>query len=182
VCSSFLRTLQGGAEWHRRKRAHRPGHAHAEVARVLVLALSSVPRERAALLGEEAATIHSRAQHRRLESRHRRRCVQERRKNAHCEERRRQSALEPISSQVPAAQRQFEPAEAGRLAVNSNRGRVGARAYRFVTAVSAEIVGGTLPEKRFSPRVLRRSVPIQHARGGWETARAAAQRTGRPAW
>ena len=50
-----------------------------------------------------------------------------------------------------------------------------------VSAVSAEIVAGTLPEKRFSKRDLCRSVPIEHARVGRETARAAARRTGRPA-
>ncbi len=55
------------------------------------------------------------------------------------------------------------------------------KAYRSVSAVSAEIVDGTLPEKRFSSRALRRSVPVQHARGGRETARAAAGRTGGPA-
>jgi hypothetical protein len=54
-------------------------------------------------------------------------------------------------------------------------------AHRYVSAVSAEIVGGTLPEKRFSRRFLRHSVPVQHARVGRETARAAARRTGRPA-
>ncbi len=53
--------------------------------------------------------------------------------------------------------------------------------HMAVSAVSAEIVGGALPEKRFSPRSLRRSVPVQHARVGQETVRAAAQRTGRPA-
>ena len=46
----------------------------------------------------------------------------------------------------------------------------------YVSAVSAEIVGGTLPEKRFSLRDLRNSVPVQHARVGRETARAAAHR------
>jgi hypothetical protein len=51
-----------------------------------------------------------------------------------------------------------------------------------VSTVSAEIVGGTLPEKRFSPRSLRRSVPVQHGQVGRETARAAARRTGRPVW
>ncbi len=35
-----------------------------------------------------------------------------------------------------------------------------------MSAVSAEIVGGTLPEKRFSWRRLRRSVPVRHARVG----------------
>jgi hypothetical protein len=51
-------------------------------------------------------------------------------------------------------------------------------AHRFVSAVSAEIVGGTLPVKRFSPRDLRRSVPVQNARVGRKTAWAAARRTG----
>jgi hypothetical protein len=55
------------------------------------------------------------------------------------------------------------------------------KAYKCVSAVSAEIVGGTLPEKRFSPRILRRSVPVQPVRVGRETTRAAARRTGRPA-
>jgi hypothetical protein len=54
--------------------------------------------------------------------------------------------------------------------------------HSSVSAISAEIAGGTLPEKRFSRRFLRRSVPVQHARVGQETARAAARRTGRPAW
>jgi hypothetical protein len=53
--------------------------------------------------------------------------------------------------------------------------------HRYVSAVSAEIIGGTLPEKRFPPRSLRRSVPVQHAQVGRETARAAARRTGIPA-
>jgi hypothetical protein len=70
--------LQGGTDWHRQERAHRPGHAHAEVVGVLVLALASVPHERAALLREEAATTNTRgARHWRVESRDRRRCVQE---------------------------------------------------------------------------------------------------------
>ena len=55
-----MRVRQGGAEWQSHKRAHRPGHAHAEVAGVLVLALTPVPRERAALLREEAADAHAR--------------------------------------------------------------------------------------------------------------------------
>ncbi len=54
-------------------------------------------------------------------------------------------------------------------------------AHRYVSAVSAEIAGGTLPEKRFSTRDLRHSVPVRHARVGRETDRAAAQRTGRTA-
>ncbi len=41
-------------------------------------------------------------------------------------------------------------------------------AHRRVSAVSAEIVGGTLPEKRFSRRDLCRSVPVQHTRVGRE--------------
>jgi hypothetical protein len=40
--------------------------------------------------------------------------------------------------------------------------------HRTVSAVIAEIDGGTLPEKRFSPRYLRRSVPVQHAPVGRE--------------
>jgi hypothetical protein len=55
-------------------------------------------------------------------------------------------------------------------------------AHSVVSAVSAEIVGGTLPEKRLSARDLRHSVPVQHARVGRETARAAARRTGTLAW
>jgi hypothetical protein len=54
-----MRVLQGGADWHRHERAHRPGHAHAEVVGVLVLALAAVPRKRAPLLREEAATTHA---------------------------------------------------------------------------------------------------------------------------
>jgi hypothetical protein len=100
-----MRLLQGGAEWHRHKRAHRPGNAHAEVAGGRVLALTSVPHERAALLREEAAPATRGSRRGRLEGRHRRRCVQESASEAHCEERRRHSALEPISCQVPAAQR-----------------------------------------------------------------------------
>jgi hypothetical protein len=61
--------LQETTELHSYKRAYRAGHAHAEVVGVLVLALTSVPREQAALLREEAATTHARAEHRRLESR-----------------------------------------------------------------------------------------------------------------
>jgi hypothetical protein len=38
-----MRVLQGGTELHSHKRAHRPGHAHAEVVGCLVLALTSVP-------------------------------------------------------------------------------------------------------------------------------------------
>ena len=99
-----MRVLQGGTDWHRHERAHRPGNAHAEVAGVLVLALASVPRERAALLREEAATAHAGLGVEALESRGRRRCVLES-DDAHGEERRRHSALEPTSIQRPAAQR-----------------------------------------------------------------------------
>jgi hypothetical protein len=99
-----MSVLQGGAEWHRHERAHRPGDAHAEVVCVLVLALTSVPRERAALLREEAAPATRRSRRGRLEGRGRPRCVQEC-EDAHCKERRRHSALEPISKQLPAAQR-----------------------------------------------------------------------------
>jgi hypothetical protein len=97
-----MRVRQGGTEWHRHKRAHRPGDAHAEVIGVLVLALTPVPRQRAALLREEAATTHAGLGVEAFEGRHRRRCVLES-GDAHCEERRRQSALEPISDQLPAA-------------------------------------------------------------------------------
>jgi hypothetical protein len=96
--------LQGGADWHRHERAHRPGHAHAEAVGVLVLALTPVARERAALLREEAAPATRRSRRGRLAGRHRQRCVQEI-MDAHREERRRHSALEPISDQPPAAQR-----------------------------------------------------------------------------
>ena len=59
VYRSLVHMLQGGTEWHSHKRAHRPRLAHAEVVGVLVLAFTSVPRERAALLREEAATTHA---------------------------------------------------------------------------------------------------------------------------
>ncbi len=42
------------------------------------------------------------------------------------------------------------------------------RAHSHVSALSAESVGGTLPEKRFSLRTLRRNVPAHHARVGRE--------------
>jgi hypothetical protein len=261
------------------RRAHRPGHAHAEVVGILVLALTSVSHKRAAFLREEAATIHAWGS--RLESGPQRQYVQESVRNAHRKERRRQSAFELISKECPAAKSGYAPAEAGRLAVTGlhprERGCVdaqlcergqrgdgrrhgageavlgevpapqraraarasrqrdrtgGGAAYRHaslvsimmlagigpvkpflatylithsyacgrkasaastrarpcvgmhidVSAVNAEIVGGTLPEKRFSLMSLRRSVPVQHARVGRETARAAARRTARPAW
>jgi hypothetical protein len=104
VGRSFMRKLQGGTEWHRNKSAHRPSHAHAEVVGVLVVALAAVPREWAALLREEAAPATRRSRRGRLEGTGRQRCVQEVYKE-HCEERRRHSALEPISTQIPAAQR-----------------------------------------------------------------------------
>jgi hypothetical protein len=53
--------------------------------------------------------------------------------------------------------------------------------HSHVSAVSAEIVGSALPEKRFSLRDLYRSVPVQHARVGRKFARTAARRTARPA-
>jgi hypothetical protein len=46
-----------------------------------------------------------------------------------------------------------------------------------VSAVSAEIAGGTLPEKRFSLRCLRHSVPVQHARVGDRPGGSAAHRS-----
>ena len=65
-----MRVLQGGTEWHSQKRANRPGNAHAEVVGCIILALTSITRERAALLREVAAATHTQARHRRLESRH----------------------------------------------------------------------------------------------------------------
>jgi hypothetical protein len=53
--------------------------------------------------------------------------------------------------------------------------------HRVRSAVSAEIAGGMLPEKRLSLMTLRHSVPVQHARVGRKTACAAVRRTGRPA-
>ncbi len=55
-------------------------------------------------------------------------------------------------------------------------------AHRNASAVSAEIAGGTLPEKRFSSKTLCHAVPVQHARVGRETARATPRRTGKPVW
>ena len=49
------------------------------------------------------------------------------------------------------------------------RPRVGA--HMNVSAVNAEIVGGTLPVKRFSRRSLRHNVPGRTPRVGRETAR-----------
>jgi hypothetical protein len=51
--------------------------------------------------------------------------------------------------------------------------------HSSVSALSAEIAGGKLPEKRFSKRFLQHNVnvPVQHARVGGETARAAVGRT-----
>ena len=93
------------------KRAHRKDHAHAEVVGVLLLALTSVPRERAALLGKEAAIPHGLSIGG-WKADDRRRCVlevtQESAREPHRKERRRHSALEPISYEVPAAQRRFD--------------------------------------------------------------------------
>jgi hypothetical protein len=86
-----------------------------------------------------------------------------------------------------AAPKMDRPRAAVALALRRRR-RIGGKpgfakgAYMSLSAVSTEIVDGTLPEKRFSKRFLRRSLPLQHARVGRETARAAAGRTGRPAW
>jgi hypothetical protein len=275
---------------HHHERAHRPGHAHAEVVGVLVLALTSVPREWAALLREEAATTQTRgARHRRLKRSGHRRCVQESAREAHCTCR--HSALEPISKQRPAAQRLLRkladalvsapwegrcgdaqvrergqrgdrrrhaareavlaeapapqrarsarvsrpadrtggggahstislvsavmlarlrpmkpflakflippsqacgrdedgPLTRRRALALQRRRRIGGEpgrakgAHMSVSAVSAEIVGGMLPEKRFPQRTLCHSVPVQHARVGRETERAAAGRTARSA-
>jgi hypothetical protein len=72
-------------------------------------------------------------------------------------------------------------AEESRLTINSNRGKAGSGAHKYVSAVSAEIGDGTLPEKRLSPRSLRHNVlirtpdPAGRPHGG-------AGRTARPAW
>jgi hypothetical protein len=55
-------------------------------------------------------------------------------------------------------------------------------AYKSVSAVSAEIVGGTLPEKRFAKRFLCHNVLICTPESAGKTARAAAGRTDGPAW
>ncbi len=80
------------------------------------------------------------------------------------------------------------PPTRSRCAAGSDAGnRIGAEpgrakgTHRYVSAVSAEIVVGALPEKRFSWRYLCHSVPVQHTRVGRKTTRAAARRTGRPA-
>ena len=73
------------------------------------------------------------------------------------------------------------PRAAAALALRRRR-RIGGEPGRAkgthscVSALSAEIVGGTLPEKQFAPRALRHSVPVQHARVDRETALAAARR------
>ncbi len=54
--------------------------------------------------------------------------------------------------------------------------------HRYVSAVSAEIVGGTLPEKRFSPRALCRSVPVRRAEAAERPHGRRRRRTGSPAW
>jgi hypothetical protein len=158
-----MRVLQGGTDWHRQERAHRPGDAHAENVGVLGLALAAVPRERAALLREEAAPATRRSRRRLLESRHRRRYVQELR-DAHGEERRRQSALEPISKQRPATQRRLPKlAEAlitkprGRAAVGGaqvrERGQHGDR--RRHAAGEAVLEEGPVPPRARSARPSR---------------------------
>ncbi len=48
-----------------------------------------------------------------------------------------------------------------RAAKHAPHPRPGLAAYRYVSAVSAEIVVGTVPEKRLSFRVLRRNVLVQ---------------------
>jgi hypothetical protein len=85
-----------------------------------------------------------------------------------------------------AAPKMNRPRAAATLAQRRRR-RIGGEpgrakgTHRYVIALSVEIVGGTLPMKRFSKSSLRSSVPVQHERVGRETARAAAGRTGRPA-
>ena len=83
-----------------------------------------------------------------------------------------------------ACGRTEETADTQRCARGARHGahrRAAVGAHMTVSAVSAEIVGGTLPQNRFSSRRLRHNVLIQHARVCRETARAAARRTGRPA-
>jgi hypothetical protein len=94
-----MRVLHGRTEWHSHERAHRPGHAHAEVVGAVVLANTLVPREWAALLREVAANAHARVGVGSSRAENRRRHVQESAKDAQplCEERRRPSAFEPIS-------------------------------------------------------------------------------------
>jgi hypothetical protein len=76
------------------------------------------------------------------------------------------------SSRLPKSALQRNGSCASLLTHSSKpRGRAAVRAHMYVSAVSAEIVAGTLPEKRFWKRFLCRSVPVQHARVGWETAR-----------
>jgi hypothetical protein len=148
---------QGGTELHSHKRAHRPDNAHAEVVGVLVLALTSVPCERAALLRKEAATTKARGStSKRSRAENRRRCVLDSLREAHGEERQRHSALEPISSKVPAATVHTNlqptgpstPANPAATQVIVTRGKAGLLAYNCRSAVSAEIAAGTLPVKR----------------------------------
>jgi hypothetical protein len=171
--------LQGGADWHRHERAHRPGNTHAEVVGVLVLALTSVPRERAALLREDAANAHARVGI----GGSREVAIGGAYKSPPGMRIARSDGGTRPSSRFPTSSLQPNGFCASMLRHSSKPcGRAAVGAHRNVSAVSAEIVGGTLPEKRFSRRFLRRSVPVQHARVGRETARAAARRTGRPAW
>jgi hypothetical protein len=182
ACRSFMRVRQEGTERHSHKRAHRPGHAHAEVVGDIVLALTPVPREWAALLREEAATTRARVGFEALESRHRRRCEQECAYKSPPRKRiaRSDGGTRP-SSRFPTRSLQRNGSCASLLRRSSEpRGRAAVGAHRYVSAVSAEIAGGTLPEKRFSARFLRRNVSVQHARVARETAPAAGH-TGRPA-
>ena len=49
--------------------------------------------------------------------------------------------------------------------------------HRYVSKVSAEIVAGTVPEKRFTLRALRHNVSVRTRESAGKTARAA-RRTG----
>jgi hypothetical protein len=174
-----MRVLQGGTEWRSNERAHRPGYAHAEVAGVLVLALASVPRERAARLREEAATTHARGS---ASRRSRAEAGGGAYKSPPVKRMARSDGGTRPSSRFPNSALQRNGSCASLLRHSPKpRGRAAVGAHRYVSALSAEIVGGTLPEKRFWKRFLRHSVPVQHARVSRETARAAARRTGRPA-
>jgi hypothetical protein len=89
-------------------------------------------------------------------------------------------------SKACGAPKDEQPSAAAAL-VQRRRRRFGGKPGRAkgthmsVSAVSAESVGGTLSENRFSWRSLCHNEPVQHARVSRETAWAAARRTGRPA-
>jgi hypothetical protein len=130
--------------------------------------------------GKRLPPYTPRARRRRLQSKHRRRCLLESR-DAHRQERRRHWALEPISIEGPEVQQLFgigrgkptrselHPWEGRRGdAQVCERGQRGDR--RRHAAGEAVLAEFSAPQRANS-----------HARFGWKTARAAPQRTGRPA-